>query len=96
MRRWPRPSSPIAWRAALTRLVSADSVTNRLPQTVSSNSSLGTTRRRSLSSTVEIKLTVLEDEDQDNPPRHPRSVHQSLNWDGRTSVSRCSPSFLQG
>ena len=36
--RWPVPSSPIARRAALTRLVTADTVTQRLPQTVSSSS----------------------------------------------------------
>jgi hypothetical protein len=40
--RWRRPSSPIARRAALTRLVNTESPTNRLPQTLSSSSSLGT------------------------------------------------------
>jgi len=35
---------------------------------------------------VEIKLAVVEDEDQENshPARHPRGVDQSLTWDGRT------------
>src|SRR5918994_1416807 len=41
MSSWRRPSSPIACRAALMRLVSADSLTNRLPHTVSSSSSFG-------------------------------------------------------
>ena len=40
------PSSPIARRAALMRLVSADSLTKRSPHTSSSSSSLETTRSR--------------------------------------------------
>ena len=44
MTRWSRPSSPSTLRSALIRVVSADSVTNRWPQTDSSSSSLVTTR----------------------------------------------------
>ena len=40
------PSSPTAWRAALIRVVSADSLTKRSPQIASSSSSLRTTAPR--------------------------------------------------
>ena len=43
---WSRPSSPIARRACLIRLVTAASVTNRPPHTASMSSSLDTTRSR--------------------------------------------------
>jgi len=41
---------------------------------------------------VEIKLTVLEEKDQDKPPRRPRSVHQSLTL-GRPYLTQ-SPGVL--
>ena len=105
MKRYPRPrvvsiircalpSSPRAWRTALIREVSADSLTNRSPQILSSSSSFGTTRSRCSIRYERTSKTWRSSATRSPPRRSSNRSRSNSNSSKRTPTSRAYSSAV--